>query len=367
MSPFLAELLQCDRFVLTTHLRGDGDAVGSTIALAMFLRAAGKETRIICPDAVSPNLEWLPGIDELDVYVGSINQMKAIASADALVVVDTNAAKRIGALADAFQHADAKRVLVDHHPTPEKWFDLIYQRDDASSTGELVCELIDEFEAEEPVKIVDHDVATLLYTAIMTDTGSFRFSNVTPKVHRHIADLIERGGIVPDEIHTELYDRRSLTSLRLLGLALERIDLRYDGRLGFLALSRQFMRDAGGERGDTEGLVNYILSVEGVRVAVFFLETDRGTKISFRSQGDVAVNKWAAAFGGGGHRNASGAFVKGFLDDVVDRVLESASKHVEFLSAKNDPHNDAGRPDEAELSDDDANYLSALLNPRSSR
>lgn len=361
MSQFLANLLDHDRFVLTTHLRGDGDAVGSTLALKLFLDSLGKSATVVTPDEVSSNMDWLPEIDAVSVYEGGLIQLKIIAGAEALVVLDTNSANRIGALADSFQHADVPRFLIDHHPDPETWFDQTYVRESASSTGELVYELITEHERATGTEYMTRDIATLLYTAIMTDTGSFRFSNVGPAVHRAVADLIERGGIVPDDIHTALYDTRSLTSLRFLGLALERIDVRFDGRLGFLALSRRFMSDAGGERGDTEGLVNYILSIDGVRVAAFFLETDRGTKVSFRSQGDIAINRWAASFGGGGHRNAAGAFIKGYLDEVVERVLQSAPEYVDWLApGDTDPTEDDG------LSAEDAEYLSALTNTRSS-
>lgn len=351
MPNFLSELLARERFVITTHVRGDGDAIGSVLALARVLGKLGKSAAAILPDAPAPNLDWLPGADDALVSNGGLEQAQLIAQADALVVVDTNAAKRLGGLADAFRHADGTRFLIDHHPSPEDWFDHAYVRVDASSTGELIFELI----AETGAQLVDFEVATHLYTAIMTDTGSFRFSSVTPAVHRIVADIIEVGGIVPDEIHAQLYDRRSLTSLRLLGRALERIDLRYDGALGFLPISRQFMSDVGGERGDTEGLVNYILSVDGVRVAVLFLETDLGTKVSFRSHGNVPVNKWASSFGGGGHRNAAGAFVKGYLDEVVERILESAPRYIEFAETETDS-----------LSDADAEYLSELLKSRSS-
>lgn len=359
MSAFLSELLERERFVITTHLRGDGDAVGSLLALRLLLIRLGKTVTAIFPDAPSPNLEWLPGVDDAVVYDGSLQQVRALAEADALVVVDTNAASRIGRLADSYRARTGSRFLIDHHPGPEKWFDHSYVRDDASSTGELIFELFEQVEGVALSELIDAGVATLLYTAIMTDTGSFRFSSVTPRVHRIVADLIELGGIAPDEIHTQLYDTRSLSSLRTLGRALERINVRYDGALGYLALSRQFMADAGAERGDTEGLVNQVLSVDGVRVALFFLETDAGTKVSFRSHGEFAVNKWAASFGGGGHRNAAGAFIPGYIDEVVERVLESAPDFVDVTGT--------GAEAGDKLSEDDENYLELLNQARPDR
>ncbi len=342
---FWSHLLEKKNIVLSTHVSPDGDALGSILALGQTLAKCGNNVSYLVSDEPAPNLEWLPHVDELQLYTGTLEQSKLIAEADAIVVADTNAAHRLGRVGDAIRTAVAPKYLIDHHPAPESWFDFHLVRESASSTGELVFEVI----ADE-VDRIDEGIATLLYTAIMTDTGSFRYSNVTARVHRIIAELMERGHLVPDDIHAALYDTKSLNRLRLTGRALDKISLLHNGLVGYLALSRSFLKEARAEKGDTEGLVNQVLSIDGVLVAVFFHEIEKGTKISFRSRGDYSVTKWAQRFGGGGHRNASGAFVRSPLDEVVPKVLESAP---EFL--------DLAEDDNQGISAEDQDYLNELL------
>ena len=344
-----SRLLQAKSVVLTTHVSPDGDALGSVLALGRYLEGRGARVDYILSDEPAPNLDWLPGIDDLQFFDGSLRQREAIAAADLIVIADTNAAHRLGSVGDAIRNASAEKILIDHHPAPEGWFDRSFVRETASSTGELIYDLI-----EPDTDRIDAAIATLLYTAIMTDTGSFRYSHVTPRVHRIIADLIERGGLNPDDIHAALYDTRSINSLRLLGRALERITLLHGGVLGYMALPKSIMQDVGAQKGDTEGLVNQILSIDGVQVAVFFHEIDKGTKVSFRSRGDYSVTRWAQAFGGGGHRNASGAFITEPLEQVVPRVIAAAPNYLDLP-----PDN------EAELSDEDQAYLSEMLKLKS--
>ena len=354
MDHVLSLLLEHERFVITTHVRLDGDALGSQLALGRFLQKLGKQVSMINNDAPPYNLSWLPGTDAVEVFDGSMNQRERIDAADVVIVSDTNALERLGRLAAPVQNSSALKVLIDHHPDPESWFTATYARDTASSTGELVHELIS---AHDPA-LIDTEIATALYTAIMTDTGSFRYSNVTPAVHRIIADLLERGDIEAAPIHIALFDTRSMAGLRLLGLALESITLCYGGQLGYMVVSQRMVRDAHSGLEETEGFVNYVLSIEDVEAAVIFLETDSGTKISFRSKGNVYVNDWARAFGGGGHRNASGAYVRRPLDVVVDEVIGAAPRFLE-LKAPRDAKYVAADED---LSAEDASYLSSLMN-----
>ncbi len=343
----LALLREHDRFLITTHIRPDGDALGSQLALGWFLRKLGKKVAMINSDPAPENLGWMAGVDDAEVYDGAIDQRERIAQADVILVLDTNALERLGKLAGAVQDSKAVKVLIDHHTDPEGWFDAAYAPDTASSTGELVYELIAAYDPA----LIDTEIATALYVAIMTDTGSFRYSSVTPAVHRIVADLLERGDLRPAPIHTALFDTRSLAGLRLLGLALETIRLHYDGQIGSMRVSQRAVRAAAAGLHETEGFVNYVLSVASVRAAVIFIEIDAGIKMSFRSQGDAYVNEWAQAFGGGGHRNASGAFVHGGdLDEVFRDVIDAAPRHVKLA------------PPEASdtLSADDLSYLIAL-------
>ncbi len=336
-----------DTFVVTTHTRPDGDAVGSQVAFGRFLQKIGKAVTLVGVDGPARNLEWIPGVDDVHVFDGGLDLRERIDRADVIAVVDTNVADRLGSLAAPILHASGKKVVIDHHPNGESWFDVRYVRESASSTGELVFELIKARDLE----IIDHEIATALYVAIMTDTGSFRYSNVSARVHRVVADIIEQGDLDPEAIHQNLYDSGTIHGLRLLSAALNTVSLRYDGRLGYMVISSRMLTEAGADRDDTEGLVNYLLSIEGVEVAILFFETEAGTKISFRSKGTVEVHDWAASFGGGGHRKASGAFLSTPLESVLPRVLDSAEK---YLGSTAD--NDAGT-----LSSEDREYLSSLM------
>lgn len=337
------------RFVLTTHIRPDGDALGSQLALGRFLEKLGKEVAMINSDPPPYNLGWLPNVDAVEVWDGSLAQRRSVAEADAILVMDTNALNRIGRLSGPVDASNARKVLIDHHTNPEAWFDLSYARDTASSTGELVYEIIHEHDAA----LIDAPLATALYTAIMTDTGSFRYNSVTPRVHRIVADVLERGDVRPASIHIAVYDTRSMPSLRLLGAALETITLRYDGRVAYVVVTQRMVRDAGASLDETEGLVNYALSIEGVEAAVIFVELESATKMSFRSKGQAYVNEWARAFGGGGHRNASGAYVRRPLDEVLPAVLDAAGRYLGYEAEDSLVEED--------LSDDDAAYLTELL------
>jgi len=186
----------------------------------------------------------------------------------------------------------------------------------------------------------------------MTDTGSFRYSNVSATVHRVVADIIEQGDLDPEIIHQNLYDSRSMAGLRLLSASLGTASLRYDGRLGYMVVTGRMLNETGADRDDTEGLVNFLLTVESVDAALLFFEVEAGTKISFRSKRDVEVHEWAQSLGGGGHRKAAGAFLKLPLEQAMKKVISSASKYLDGPTA------DEGGSDG--LSPEDKSYLSSL-------
>ncbi len=342
-----------ERFFLTTHLGPDGDALGSQIALGRFLQKLGKSVAMINSDEASYNLDWMPCTDEVEVYDGSMHQREALAEAEVVFVLDTNDEERLGNVGTMVRESSATTVLMDHHLQPEAWFDVECIRDTAAATGELVYELI---EALDP-SLMDAEVATGLYTAIMTDTGSFRYSSVTPRLHRIVADILERGGIEPAPIHENIYDRKSMPGLRLLGRMLNRIRLRYNGQLGYSVVTQRMVEDTGASWDDKQGFVNYVLSIEGVKAALLFSETDDGSKMSFRSEADVRVDEWARHFGGGGHRNAAGAYVKrSTFEEVIEEVIEAAGDFIEF---------DEAYGSDEKLSPEDEEYLETLMKSRS--
>jgi Exopolyphosphatase-related proteins len=292
----LALIREHDRFFITTHLGPDGDAVGSQLALGRFLEAMGKSVAMVNADEVDYNLDWMPGAEDIAVFDGSLEQHEALAEAEVAFVLDTNDEERIGKVGSLVRNAAATTVLIDHHLEPEHWFDVLFVREEAAATGALIYEIIDGLAPD----LIDEAIATALYTAIMTDTGSFRYSSVTPELHRGVADILERGGIGPAPIHETIYDRKSMPGLRLLGRTLNRIRLRYNGQLGYSVVTQRMVEDTGASWDDKQGFVNYVLSIEGVKAALLFSETDDGSKISFRSEADVRVDQWARHFGGGG-------------------------------------------------------------------
>lgn len=345
----LALIRENDQFFITTHLNPDGDAVGSQLALGRFLEKLGKTVAMVNTDDLAYGLDWLPGADRVEVFDGSLHQHEALAEADVVFVLDTNDEERLGKVGSLVQDATATTVLVDHHLEPEQWFDVQFVRNTAAATGELVYEIIDRIDPD----LIDSAIATALYTAIMTDTGSFRYSSVTPRLHRIVADILERGRIEPAPIHETMYDRKSMPGLRLLGRMLNRIRLRYNGQLGYSVVTQRMVNDTGASWDDKQGFVNYVLSIEGVKAALLFSETDDGSKISFRSEADVRVDEWARHFGGGGHRNAAGAYVKRpTFEEVIEDVVSAAREFISF-----EPRH---APDD-ELSPEDRSYLQALL------
>ncbi len=309
------------QFVITTHVRPDGDAIGSQIALAQYLTKRGKEVAMINSDPAPSNLGWLPGSENIETYRGGARQIKKIAGADVIIVVDTNAAHRLGEVGEVVKNSTAQKILIDHHTQPESWFDHTLVNDRASSTGELIFDLITETDKN----LLDKSISTALYVAILTDTGSFRFSSVTAHVHTIVAQLLEKG-VEPAEVYGLLYESKSIHALRLLGRALDTIRILPDGKIGYLTVTIAMLQETGATSEDTEGLVTYVQALEGVEVALIFTEVSNGTKVSFRSKGEWHVHKWARSLGGGGHRNASGAFLKLPLQKAIRTTLESASQ-----------------------------------------
>ncbi len=349
LEQLISKLKESRRVVISTHTRPDGDAIGSQLALALFLEKHGKAVSMINHDPAPFNMDWLAGSDRVCVFDGSLVQREAISDADAVIIIDTNVEDRLGDLAIPIRSAAGTKILIDHHTNPEAWFDASWARESASSSGELVYEIIGAWDPDS----MDFDIAAALYAAVVTDTGSFRFSNVSPAVHRMVADLLERGGLDASRIHASIYDRRSPEVLALISRVLDTARLYYDDQIGSLVISRRALRETGANVEHSDGFANYILSIEGVRIAMLFTETEKGTKVSFRSKGDDHVHLWAQALGGGGHRNASGAFIRKPLEEAMETVVSGAPKFVDLAPA--------GSDEGAALSPEDAAYRDSLM------
>ncbi len=314
---------EAGRVVLTTHLNADGDGAGSEAAVAAWLEARGKQVTILNPTPFPPNLRFLLHRPDLAPDAPEAEAARIFAAADLVLVLDTGEPKRVGNLAALM---DLERTtVIDHHPPGAEMLGTGGVRDPAAAaTGELVYDLFNVCGTAEPWP--ESSVAGL-YVAIVTDTGSFRFANTTPRVHRITAELIGRGVDVED-IYRRVYGGVPLRRLTLVREALD--TLQTDGKgLSWLVVREEAIRRNAATPEDFDGLVDYPRSIQGTEVALMFRETPSGgTKVSFRSNGAVDVNRLARRFGGGGHVKAAGATSSRPVDQVIPEVLSASRASV---------------------------------------
>jgi len=305
--------------VLTTHLNADGDGTGCQAALLSYLSEAGKEAWIVNPTPFPDQYRFLIHDPSRILSAGSEAALRRCQAADLCVVVDTGEVTRIGRLNPMLE--GIPKVVIDHHPPGDRPIEGLALRDDgAAAAGELVFDLM--VEAGGPWT---QAVVWGLYTAILTDTGSFRFSNATPGVHRVAAELIALGAS-PDELYRRIYGSHPLRRFRLLRRALETLATAHDGQVAWMIVPRNAYRELGCTPDDLEGMVDVPREVKGAEVAILFREMEDGSvKISFRSNGQADVNQLARQFDGGGHVRASGALVQGEVDEVVQNVVQATA------------------------------------------
>lgn len=307
-----------ERIVITTHVQPDGDGIGSEVALAHWLRDQGKVVDILNPHSAPRRFRFL----EVDIPAPGFDPASAerlLGAADLLAVLDISVPARLGPLEPHARAYGGEIVVIDHHLGPTGFRGVDVRDTTAAATGELLHALLVEWGAE-----VTPPMAAALYAAIAYDTGGFRYSNTTARTHRAAAALIDAGADV-HEINQRVFESVSPTRARLLSRVFGEFHLEEDGRLAWIALSSDLMEEAGAEAEDVEGVVEALRSLEHVEMAILFKEIDKGaTKVSLRSAGDVDVSRLAGRFGGGGHKNAAGAFLKRPLAIVVEDVLAAA-------------------------------------------
>lgn len=317
------------KVVITTHRSPDGDAVGSSLALNGILEKQGHDVQVIIPDAAPAFLSWMKGSEDiLDFEQTPEDGKRAIEEASVIFSLDYNRLDRIAAVGEHVKSSKAMKIMIDHHIDPSPDFDHILSDTSASSTCELIYRFADQMGW---LELLDKDIAEALYAGIMTDTGSFKFSSTSATTHRIAAHLMELG-LVPDRVHSAIFDTSSFDRLQLLGYALSR-KLEFDPVKGvsIIALSLSEKNRFHYQKGDTEGLVNYGLSIQGARMAIFLSEELNMTKCSFRSKGDLDVNVIARTwFNGGGHKNAAGGRLDmklkpaiNYLKDVIENKLDA--------------------------------------------
>ena len=308
-------------FLITSHVNPDADAIGSEIALYKMLSILGKESRIINHSETPYNLKFLDDSNVIekfspDIHNGYFN------FTDVLVALDFNRIDRMVSMQSAFSKSNKIKICIDHHQDPEDFVNFKFIDPNYSATGHILYDFI----TITGIININKEIAAPIYACIMTDTGSFRFERTSADLHRIIAKLLDTG-INPTEIYNQLYDESKLSKLKLLGKSLTSLSLISENKIGYMTLTQNDFSEFQAIESDTENFVNFILSVEGVRLGLFFIELKDGFKVSFRSKGKIPVNKLAGLFGGGGHINASGArFRNQNMLEMIPKILTEAEK-----------------------------------------
>jgi phosphoesterase RecJ-like protein len=311
----LSETLKIQQnWLITTHKGPDGDAVGSVVAWAAYAKRHQKNYLILFPDQPASYL-----CPFLEAYNWEVFDADKPYEFDILFALDYNAPGRVGQDMSSFvSNFPAVKVMMDHHPGPEDFCDIMVSNPKACSTTEVIYQTLEEFMQLDQIDLA---MAKGLYLGLMTDTGSFRFPSVSAATHRMVAHLHELG-LEHHLIHEAVYDVNSVTRLQLRGYAIaEKLQLYPQYSLGIMSLSKEELKRFSYQKGDTEGLVNVILSIEGFDLGIFLMETDDGVKLSFRSKGQRFVNSFAQThFSGGGHQYAAGGFSQSNLKDTLAKL-----------------------------------------------
>ena len=321
--------------VITTHHKPDADALGSSLGMAGYLQILGHRVKVITPTDFPAFLDWMPGRNEVLQYdrnnTTKAEASKLTADADLIFCLDFNTLSRINEYGAIVGASPAKKVLIDHHLEPSSFADISFSDTEAAATAELAYLLIDAMGER---SLITGGIADCLYAGIMTDTGSFRHDSTTARIHRVIADLIELGAD-NGRVHRLIYDNSSLNRLRFLGFCLsEKLVVMPEHKTAYFAISKEELKRFHIQTGDTEGVVNYALALEGVVLGAIIIDRTEMVKMSFRSAADFDVNTFARRyFEGGGHYNAAGGKSTDTLEETVKRFEEAVRAHGGELAA----------------------------------
>ena len=312
-------LNQSNKILITTHKSPDGDAIGSSVAWHHFLKAQGKESLILLPDEPADFL--LSFLKNVDFLIYEKDQAKVdvvLADFDLVFCLDYNAPSRVGKQMEALlEKVKCEKVMIDHHQNPAEFCEIVISRPEICSTAQLIYECIEEMGAKD---FLNKSCCEAIYLGILTDTGSFRYPSVTAKTHLILAHLLEMG-VEHFKIHEEIFDVNTMDKIQLRAYAIANKFEKIPGLpIGLISLSSDELQRFNYQKGDTEGLVNVILSIEGISIALFLMEAKEGIKMSFRSKGAFFVNDFAEKnFSGGGHKYAAGGFSSESLNVTISR------------------------------------------------
>jgi phosphoesterase RecJ-like protein len=322
-----AEIKAASNIVITSHKSADGDSIGSSLGLLHFIEKLGKTATVCHPDPAPGFLYWLDTSAFLLMTEQPEAVATALAAADLVFCLDYNATKRVGTDMQALLEAvTCKTVMIDHHLDPESFPTLTVSETNASSTSELIVELIEQSGNGD---LLDQKIGTPLYLGILTDTGSFRFPSTKPRTHEVLAKLLAVG-VAHHLVHEVLSDNNTASRLRLQGYAMcEKLEVMEDYMVAVISLSKEELANYNYQKGDTDSLANQVLSIKGMKVAIVFTERDRIMKMSFRSKGaENPVNVLAAEhFSGGGHANASGGMSELTVTETLNKIKDLVPKY----------------------------------------
>lgn len=321
------------QIVIVPHKNPDGDAIGSTLGLYHYLLLNNHNAVVIAPNDYPEFLKWIPGEDTIVIYDAKTKKATdLINQAELIFTLDFNALHRTGNMESILESSNAIKIMIDHHQQPDDYATYMYSDVDMCSTSEMIYHFI---EMLGNTSAINADISTCLYTGIMTDTGSFRFRSTTSTTHQVIANLIDKGANNA-EIHNNVYDTNSFDRLQLLGTALNNLKLVEPLNTAYITLSQAELNNFNFKKGDTEGIVNYALSLKGVVFAVIFIEHKKENiiKISLRSKGDFDVNTFARThFSGGGHTSAAGGRSELDLKNTISKFISILPSYTNDLKS----------------------------------
>ena len=318
------------KIIITAHHKPDGDAMGSTLGLYNYFRNAGIDSSVIVPTDYASNLNWLPGNDDVRIYADDMQACdNEIKNADYIFCLDFNALSRINQMGEMVSESNAVIILIDHHQSPEDFDNERFVEIGASSTCELIYRYIN---THLDSTLMNEKVGQCIYTGLITDTGSFRFSSTTSKTIRTAADLMDLG-VVPDEIYRSLFDQNRIERLQLLGhLLSNNLEILEEGKVALGYLTLEEIERFNIVTGDTEGFVNYGLGIAGVKMSALIIDRGPLVKMSFRSVDAFPCNIFSAEnFNGGGHKNAAGGASQDGLEQTIDKFKSVIQNYRAFL------------------------------------
>lgn len=321
------------KVLITTHHKPDADALGSSLGLAGYLKKKGHTVQVITPSDYPVFLAWMPGNEEVLAYDKARATLvnEKVQAAEIIFCLDFSALGRIYDMADMVRQSAARKVMVDHHLEPENFAEFVQWDPSSASTAQLIYKLILELGDR---SVIDENIASCLYAGLMTDTGGFRHNNTRHEEFLIASELVAMGAN-PSRISKLVYETNTLTRLRLMGYVLsEKLVVLEEYKVAYITITEEELKRFGSQTGDTEGLVNYGLSVQGVTMAVLIYKRKEDVKLSFRSLGNFSVSDLARThFEGGGHKNASGGQTKLTLEETLQKFLNLLPQYKEQLNS----------------------------------